>query len=186
MDIPEGVMEVAWWTLWNDWDPMMEFDIENNEGNLSSLISLENIPERVESSLGNTNAAWNLYKSLFSSYKTSDEGDFWAFFYQCWNILPVSLKLKLKIINMRLCSEAPLTSRSKQLTIDEFRYTPVLTKQSAMFNAWKLLCDLSEKYQVPVRLAPSYAQMEIEKGVLRPDKVRRYESISLAHLHNSL
>jgi len=186
MDIPEGVMEVAWWTLWNDWDPMMEFDIENNEGNLSSLISLENIPERVESSLGNTNAAWNLYKSLFSSYKTSDEGDFWAFFYQCWNILPVSLKLKLKIINMRLCSEAPLTSRSKQLTIDEFRYTPVLTKQSAMFNAWKLLCDLSEKYQVPVRLAPSYAQMEIEKGVLRPDKVRRYESISLVHLYNSL
>jgi len=141
VDIPEGVMEVAWWTLWNDWDPMMEFDIENNEGNLSSLISLENIPERVEASLGNTTGAWDLYKSLFSSYKTSDEGDFWAFFYQCWNILPVSLKLKLKIINMRLCSEAPLTSRSKQLTIDEFRYTPVLTKQSAMFNAWKLLCD---------------------------------------------
>jgi hypothetical protein len=186
VDLPEGVMEVAWWTLWNDWDPMMDFDIENNEGNLSSLISLENIPERIESSLGDTTGAWDLYKSLFSSYKTSDEGDFWAFFYQCWNILPVSLKLKLKIINMRLCSEAPLESNSKQLTIDEFRYTPVLTKQSAMFNAWKLLCDLSEKYQIPVRLAPNYAQMEIEKGALRPDKIRRYESISLTHLYESL
>jgi hypothetical protein len=183
-DLPEGVMEVAWWTLWNDWDPMLEFDIENNEGNLASLISLENIPERVESSIGNTEEAWELYKSLFMSYKTSDEGDFWAFFYQCWNILPISLKLKLKIINMRLCSEAPLRSSSKQLRIDDFRYTPVLTKQSAMFNAWKLLCDLSEKNHISVRLAPIQAQTEIEGGNLRPDKIRRYESVSLQNLYN--
>jgi hypothetical protein len=165
---------------------MLEFDIENNEGNLASLISLENIPERVESSIGNTVQGWELYKSLFSSYKTSDEGDFWAFFYQCWNILPVSLKLKLKIINMRLSTEAPLRSNSKQLHIDEFRYTPVLTKQSAMFNAWKLLCDLSEKQQISVRLAPVLAQAEIDRGTLRPDKVRRYESVSLAHLLKTL
>jgi DNA polymerase III delta prime subunit len=185
-EIPEGVMEVAWWTLWNDWDIGAEFDIENNEGNLASLIALENIPERVEASLGNNHEAWELYRSLFMSYKVSDEGDFWAFFYQCWNILPVSLKLKLKIINMRLGSEAPLRSGSKQLRIDDFRYTPVLTKQSAMFNAWKLLCDISETYKIPVRDAPVYAHKEIEKGTLRPDKLRRYESISLAHLQAKL
>jgi hypothetical protein len=125
-----------------------------------------------------------MYMSLFDAYKISDQGDFWAFFYQCWTILPVSLRLKLKIISLRLAQEAPLTDKSTQLAIEEFRYTPVLTKQSAMFNAWKLLCDLSEKNQIPVRLAPMRAQTEIESGNLRPDKIRRYESVSLQHLYN--
>lgn len=179
----EGVLPVAWWTLWGDWDPLVEFDIENNEGNLASLISLENIPERIEAVHGNTHEAWKMYTSLFDAYKISDQGDFWAFFYQCWTILPVSLRLKLKIISLRLAQEAPLTAASKQLSIEEFRYTPVLTKQSAMFNAWKLLCEVSEKRAAPVRLAPMYSFAEIESGTLRPDKVRRYEAVSLQHLY---
>ena len=179
----EGVLPVAWWTLWGDWDPLVEFDIENNEGNLASLISLENIPERIEAVHGNTHESWKMYASLFDAYKISDQGDFWAFFYQCWTILPVSLRLKLKIISLRLAQEAPLTSASKQLTIDDFRYTPVLTKQSAMFNAWKLLCEVSEKRGAPVRLAPMYSFAEIESGTLRPDKIRRYEAVSLQNLY---
>lgn len=180
-DIPEGVLPVAWWTLWGDWDPLLEFDIENNEGNLASLISLENIPERVEASKGNTNEAWKMYCSMFDAYKVSDQGDFWAFFYQCWTILPLSLKLKLKIISLRLAAEAPLVEGARQLTTDDFRYTPVLTKQSAMFNAWKLLCEVSETRGVPVRLAPMYSLVELQSGTLRPDKVRRYEAVSLEH-----
>ena len=182
VDIPDGVMPVAWWTLWGDWDPLLEFDIENNEGNLASLISLENIPERIEAVKGDTHDAWNMYLSMFDAYKVSDQGDFWAFFYQCWTILPLSLKLKLKIISLRLAQEAPISETTKQLTIEDFRYTPVLTKQSAMFNAWKLLCEISESRGVPVRVAPMYAFAEILKGTLRPDKVRRYEAISLEHL----
>ena len=182
----EGVLPVAWWTLWGDWDPLIEFDIENNEGNLASLVSLENIPERIEAVHGNTHEAWKMYTSLFDAYRVSDQGDFWAFFYQCWAILPVSLRLKLKIISLRLAQEAPLTATSKVLSIEEFRYTPVLTKQSAMFNAWKLLCEVSEKRKAPVRLAPMYAFTEIESGSLRPDKVRRYEAVSLEHLYNSI
>jgi hypothetical protein len=116
----------------------------------------------------------------------SDQGDFWAFFYQCWTILPLSLKLKLKIISLRLSREAVLSEDSKRLTMDEFRYTPVLTKQSAMFNAWKLLCDISETRGVPVRLAPMYAHAEIQNGSLRPDKVRRYEAISLEKFYNTI
>jgi hypothetical protein len=183
-EVPEGVMPVAWWTLWGEWDPLLEFDIENNEGNLASLISLENIPERVEASKGDTHEAWELYKSLFNAYKVSDQGDFWAFFYQCWTILPLSLKLKLKTISLRLAVEAALPPTAKQLTTDEFRYTPVLTKQSAMFNAWKLLCEIAESRKIPVRLAPMYAFTEIQSGSLRPDKVRRYEALSLEHLHS--
>ena len=182
----EGVLPVAWWTLWGDWDPLLEFDIENNEGNLASLISLENIPERLEAVHGNTHEAWKMYTSLFDAYKISDQGDFWAFFYQCWTILPISLRLKLKIISLRLASEAPLTAETKQLSIEEFRYTPVLTKQSAMFNAWKLLCEISEKRGSPVRLAPMYACSEIQGGALKPDKVRRYEAVSLESLFKSI
>jgi hypothetical protein len=183
VNVPEGVMPVAWWTLWGDWDPLLEFDIENNEGNLASLISLENIPERIEAAKGNTCDSWKMYMSLFNAYKLSDQGDFWAFFYQCWTILPLSLKLKLKIISLRLAQEAPLPEGKAPLTTDDFRYTPVLTKQSAMFNAWKLLCDISETRGTPVRLAPMYAHAEIKGGALRPDKVRRYEAISLEQFH---
>ena len=186
VDIPDGVMPIAWWTLWGDWDPLLEFDIENNEGNLASLISLENIPERIEAIKGNTHDSWKMYLSLFDAYKVSDQGDFWAFFYQCWTILPLSLKLKLKIISLRLSQEAPLLPSTKSLTIKDFRYTPVLTKQSAMFNAWKLLCEIAETHNVPVRLAPMYAFTEIQNGTLRPDKVRRYEAISIEHLTSSL
>lgn len=181
VDIPEGVTPVAWWTLWGEWDPLLDFDIENNEGNLASLLSLENIPERVEAAKGDTHEAWNMYYSLFDAYKVSDQGDYWAFFYQCWTILPLSLKLKLKIISLRLATEAPLAPNAKQLTPGEFRYTPVLTKQSAMFNAWKLLCEVAETRGVPVRLAPMYSLLELQGGALRPDKVRRYEAISLDH-----
>jgi len=185
IEIPEGVMPVASWTLWGEWDPLLEFDIENNEGNLASLICLENIPERIEASLGNTEEAWKMYLSLFEAYRTSDQGDFWAFFYQCWTILPVSLRLKLKIMSLRLIQEAPLPNGAPILQAEDFRYTPVLTKQSAMFNAWKLLCEVAEKQGVPVRLAPMYAELDIRGGLLRPDKVRRYQAISLQHLFDT-
>ena len=184
IEIPEGVMPVAAWTLWGDWDPLLDFDIENNEGNLASLICLENIPERIEASLGNTPKAWEMYLSLFNAYKTSDQGDFWAFFYQCWTILPISLRLKLKTMSLRLAQEAVLPPGTESIESDKFRYTPVLTKQSAMFNAWKLLCEVSEKYDVPVRLAPMYAELEIRAGNLKADKIRRYQAISLQHLHS--
>ena len=186
VEIPEGVMPVAWWTLWGEWDPLMDFDIENNEGNLASLISLENIPERIELAKGDTHEAWKMYLSMFDAYKVSDQGDFWAFFYQCWTILPLSLKLKLKIISLRLAQEAILPEGKERLTTDDFRYTPVLTKQSAMFNAWKLLCEVSETRGIPVRLAPMYAFAEIQGGSLRPDKVRRYEAVSLEQFNKNV
>lgn len=184
MMVPEGVVPVAWWSLWQDSDPALELDIENNEGNLASLISLENLPERIEAHFGSTPEAWELYLSLFEAYRTSDQGDFWAFFYQCWNILPLSLKLKLKHISMRLTEEAPTTK--EPIEIDKMRYTPVLTKQSAMFNAWKLLCEISDTHKVPVRMSPMYANTELVRGGIKPDRVRRLEAISIQKLYRSL
>jgi len=182
--VPEGVVPVAWWSIWQDSDPALELDIENNEGNLASLISLENLPERIEAHFGSTPEAWELYLSLFEAYRTSDQGDFWAFFYQCWNILPLSLKLKLKHISMRLSAEAP--TDKEPIGIDKMRYTPVLTKQSAMFNAWKLLCEISDTHRVPVRMSPMYANTELARGGIKPDRVRRLEAISIQKLYRSL
>ena len=184
INVPEGVIPVAWWSLWEDSEPNLELDIENNEGNLASLISLENLPERVEATLGKTEEAWDMYMSLFDAYRTSDQGDFWAFFYQCWNILPLSLKLKLKHISLRLTDEAPV--KNKIIPIEDMRYTPVLTKQSAMFNAWKLLCEISDGNKVPVRMSPMFAHVELNRGTLRPDRIRRLEAISLQKLYNSI
>jgi hypothetical protein len=183
--VPEGVVPVAWWSLWQSSDPLVELDIENNEGNLASLISLENLPERIEGSYGATTEAWDLYLSLFDAYRTSDQGDFWAFFYQCWNILPLSLKLKLKHISMRLTDEAPMGDKPP-MDIDKMRYTPVLTKQSAMFNAWKLLCELSDTHKVPVRMSPMFSHKELLRGGIKPDRIRRLEAISIQKLYNSL
>ena len=87
---------------------------------------------------------------------------------------------------MRLTKEAPLPPGTACFTQDNFRYTPVLTKQSAMFNAWKLLCDISEKRGVSIRLAPMYALAEIQGGTLRPDKVRRYEAVSLEQFNKNV
>jgi hypothetical protein len=186
VDLPEGVLPVAWWTLWGDWDPLLEFDIDNKEGNLASLIILENLPERIEMSKGDTEEAWDLYRSLFSAYNVSDQGDFWAFFYQCWTILPLSLKLKLKLINLRLAQDAPLKGDTTPPTTEDFRYTPVLTKQSAMYNAWKLLRQVAETNNIPVRLSPMYAYKELEAGTLKPDKARRYEALSLQSFYNKI
>jgi len=186
IEIPEGVVPVAWWALWETWDPLLDLDIENNEGNLASLISLENIPERIQGSIGNNYEAWKKYVSLFEAYYLSDEGDFWAFFYQCWGILPLSLQLKLKNISLRLVDELPLGKNTKIPDYTSMRYTPVLTKQSAMFNAWKLLCEISSDYKVPIRLTPMYAHNKIQESGLKPDKLRRYEAISLEKLYKEL
>jgi hypothetical protein len=183
VEIPDGVMSIAEWTLWNgDYDTQILFDVENNEGNLASLICLENIPERIEASLGNTQEAWKTYLTLFNAYKVSDQGDFWAFFYQCWTILPISLRLKLKIMSIRLLEETPLKDehRGKE---HELRYTPVLTKQSAMFNAWKLICEIAEKHNIPVRMAPLYAEIETKQAGLKPDRIRRFNLISVENLY---
>ncbi len=71
--------------------------------------------------------------------------------------------------------------------IDKMRYTPVLTKQSAMFNAWKLLCELADNNKVPVRMSPMIASAELSRSLgLRPDRIRRLEAISLQKLYTSI
>jgi hypothetical protein len=55
-----------------------------------------------------------------------------------------------------------------------------------MFNAWKLLCEISTEYKVPIRLTPMYAQIKVKEFGLKPDKIKRYEAISLETMYNNI
>ena len=128
---------------------------------------------------------------MFKCIQESDYADYWAFFYQTWRLLALSQDVKINTMNLFLNKYAPYAGSAAEAKnggppAGDIRYTPVLTKQSALFNAWKLLCEISESRGVPVRLAPMYAFAEIQDGSLRPDKVRRYEAISLEQLNKGV
>ena len=43
-----------------------------------------------------------IYEEILDYLRWSDRADFWAFFHQCWNLLPLSYHLKLKYPNLYL------------------------------------------------------------------------------------
>jgi hypothetical protein len=93
-------------------------------------------------------------------------------------------------MNLFLQQEAPYTGHEPK--IDSIRYTPVLTKQSALFNAWKLLCEIADTKGIPIRLTP-YSLMMLAKeekfreengitsasGQKKQDKSKKVESMTL-------
>lgn len=181
-EIPEGILPIAWWTLWNEWDPLLDLDIESHEANLAGLVMIENLNDRIAASLGDTEEGWKRYHELFSAYCKSDRADFWAFFHQCWNLLPLSQDLKLKIPSLHLTMGAPLSKTHKIPKPDHLRYTPVLTKQSAIFNSWKFMCEIADRDGMPVHLVPSVCHIEAAKPDQKADKQRRLRNISLQTL----
>ena len=64
--------------------------------------------------------------------------------------------------------------------LEAIRYTPVLTKQSALFNAWKILCEISDSKGIPIRLTP-YALAQEAKGqeTKKDNKKKKVESMML-------
>jgi len=181
-EVPEGILPIAWWTLWNEWDPFVDLDIESHEANLAGLVMIENMNDRILMSKGNTEEAWRSYRSLYTAYCKSDRADFWAFFHQCWNLLPLSQDLKLKIPSLRLTHEAPLPSGYVHSSSEVLRYTPVLTKQSAIFNSWKFMCEIADRDSIPVHIVPLVCHMEAEKPEQKTDKIRRLRNIALKTL----
>ena len=181
-EVPEGILPIAWWTLWNEWDPFVDLDIESHEANLAGLVMIENMNDRILMSKGNTEEAWRSYRSLYTAYCKSDRADFWAFFHQCWNLLPLSQDLKLKIPSLRLTNEAPLPPGYTHNSSEVLRYTPVLTKQSAIFNSWKFMCEIADRDSIPVHIVPLVCHKEAEKPDQKTDKIRRLRNIALKTL----
>jgi len=181
-EIPEGILPIAWWTLWTEWDPFVDLDIESHEANLAGLVMIENLNDRVKASFGDNEEAWKHYVELYTAYCKSDRADFWAFFHQCWNLLPLSQDLKLKIPSLQLAQLCKLPQGYQSPKPDSLRYTPVLTKQSAIFNSWKFMCELADRDTIPVHTIPSLCHLEAQKPEMKADKQRRLRNIALQTL----
>jgi hypothetical protein len=182
--IPEGVVPLAKWCLYSQMDPFLTLEMENNDSNLAGLVIAENLTDRLEGVKGDTREAWDLYIKLFRCIQESDYADYWAFFYQTWRLLGLSQDVKLNTINLYLSRDAPWTSEEPPLS--SIRYTPVLTKQSALFNAWKMLCDIADAQRIPIRLTPFALAMatnvELAQGGggKKQDKKKKMDSMSLS------
>lgn len=124
--------------LYDLWDPLVIPEVENNLGNLSGLCVHENIHKRLASSEN----PWKHFKEFLVLFDLSDKADYWAFFYQNWNLLRPSFQLKLKITNAFL-SEYPITNI---LNPSQLQFTQVLTRQSSMYNTWKQMVQFSDEH----------------------------------------
>jgi hypothetical protein len=124
--------------LYDLWDPLVIPEVENNLGNLSGLCVHENIHKRLASSEN----PWQHFKEFLTLFDLSDKADYWAFFYQNWNLLRPSFQLKLKITNAFL-SEYPITNI---LNPSQLQFTQVLTRQSSMYNTWKQMVQFSDEH----------------------------------------
>ena len=168
-------IRAAWATLYHTWNENDELDLETKDANLAGLLFHQNLPARIP---------FEAYYRLLSVMRWSDRADFWAFFHQCWNLLPLSQHIKLKIPSLLLTQMTPLSEEHQELIpkSESLRYTPVLTKQSAMFNSWKFLCEISDPTGIPIRLVPSMCHIEAEKVGQKPDRQRRLRNIALKSL----
>jgi hypothetical protein len=144
-------LEWAWHCLYNDYDPYLNIALENNEASLAGLVLHENSPAR----LAEYEDALDVYLRLFNIFYVSDWADFWSFFYQCWQILPLSQQLKLKVTN-QIFHEKGAPSVEPP-TPDELVFTRVLSRQSALFNAWREMCRIHDIEHVPIRCVPMVA-----------------------------
>jgi hypothetical protein len=146
-------IQAAWFTLTEHWNENEELDLETKDANLAGLLYHQNIPQYYGK---NKKTAGGYYLPILKMISLSDRGDFWAFFHQCWNLLPLSYELKLKIPNHYL---AQIENESKKdiPNIENLVYTQVLTKQSALFNAWKEMNKQSNENDIPFRCIVQWA-----------------------------
>lgn len=132
--------------LYDYWDPLVIPEVENNLGNLSGLCVHENMHKRLNSAEN----PWKHYKEFLALFDLSDKADYWAFFYQNWNLLRPSFQLKLKITNAFL-SEYQITEVPNP---SQLQFTQVLTRQSSMYNTWKQMIQFSDEHGCAIEDIP--------------------------------
>ena len=144
--------------------------MENNLGNLSGLCVHENIHKR----LSNVKDAWNVYLQFMSLFNLSDKADYWAFFYQNWNLLRPSFQLKLKITNA-LLSEFP---KGETPPVSSLQFTQVLTRQSSMYNTWKQMIKFSDEQNISIEDIPR-ALNTVVRSNMTPNQLKKLETINI-------
>lgn len=153
-------IQAAWYTLKDLWADNEELDLETKDANLAGLLYHQNIPTY----FSEQNNHGDYYNSILDLIYMSDRADFWAFFHQCWNLLPYSYELKLKFPNQYLSSIKPKGRTIHK--IEDLQYTQVLTKQSALFNAWKEINKQCEKNNIPFRMTTQWANQQSDKKII--------------------
>jgi hypothetical protein len=141
-------IRAAWFTLFEQWSETDELDLETKDANLAGLLFHQNLPLYLEK------VPFEVYEKILDYLRWSDRADFWAFFHQCWNLLPLSYRLKLKYPNLCIQEYDKPSIIPKP---NELQYTLVLTKQSALFNAWKEMNRVANEYQIPFRCVTQWA-----------------------------
>ena len=115
-------IRAAWFTLFENWGHQDELDLETKDANLAGLLFHQNLPLFLESKVKNPSplpiAPFEAYEQILDYLRWSDRADFWAFFHQCWNLLPLSYHLKLKYPNLYLQN---YSDRCYGMYIQEFR-----------------------------------------------------------------
>jgi hypothetical protein len=160
-------IRAAWFTLFKSWDKNDELDLETKDANLAGLLFHQNLPLYLEK------VPFEVYEEILDYLRWSDRADFWAFFHQCWNLLPLSYRLKLKYPNLYL------QDYDKPSVIPEpaqLQYTMVLTKQSALFNAWKEMNRVAAEHDIPFRCVTQWATHQ--KGKLYDTLGLKLESLN--------
>ena len=98
-------IRASWFTLFENWGENDELDLETKDANLAGLLFHQNLPlflEKVPDDPERKVAPFEAYEEILDYLRWSDRADFWAFFHQCWNLLPLSYRLKLKYPNLYL------------------------------------------------------------------------------------
>jgi hypothetical protein len=159
--------------LYERWDPFIIPEVENNLGNLSGLCVHENIHKRLEG----VEDAWTQYIKFLTLFDLSDKADYWAFFYQNWNLLRPSFQLKLKITNAFL-SEYRINDIPP---ISNLQFTQVLTRQSSMYNTWKQMVQFSDEHNVSIEEVPIHLNtlISIKQLKLPVNHAKKIESMSI-------
>ena len=159
--------------LYEVWDPLVIPEVENNLGNLSGLCVHENIHKR----LSGVESAWTHYKEFIKLFDLSDKADYWAFFYQNWNLLRPSFQMKLKITNAIL-SEYPILEVPP---VSNLQFTQILTRQSSLYNTWKQMIQFSDEHGTSIEEIPAVLKLYIEtKQVKFPvAQAKKIESMSI-------
>jgi len=153
-------IRAAWFTLFENWGENDELNLETKDANLAGLLFHQNLPLFLQHQPDKKTVPFEAYEKMLDFMRWSDRADFWAFFHQCWNLLPLSYRLKLKYPNLYL------QHYDKPAIIPEpadLVYTMVLTKQSALFNAWKEMNRVANEFHIPFRCVTQWATQQTGK-----------------------
>jgi len=159
--------------LYDFWDPLIIPDVENNLGNLSGLCVHENIHKR----LNGIESSWSHFKEFIKLFDLSDKADYWAFFYQNWNLLRPSFQMKLKITNA-LLSEYPIREVPP---ISNLQFTQILTRQSSLYNTWKQMIQFSDEHSTSIEEIPAVLAVFLETKQIKfpAGQAKKIESMSI-------